>query len=99
MWLYGKLRVEMSRRFYGMSTHIYQIQISFFFLFFLNYLSVIHKMINSGGCLIDPPGRQPTLSLDRPPEAEDGGSQLTAPEIHSTSGLDDSCQLDTVNTK
>lgn len=47
-------------------------------------------MINSGGCLIDPPGRQPTLSLDRPPEAEDGGSQLTAPEIHSTSGLDDS---------
>lgn len=56
-------------------------------------------MINSGGCLIDPPGRQTTLSLDRPPETEDGGSQLTAPEIHSTSGLDDSCQLDTVNTK
>lgn len=56
-------------------------------------------MINSGQCLIDPPRHQPTLSLDRPPEAEDGGSQLTEPEIHSTSGLDSSCQLETVNTK
>lgn len=54
---------------------------------------------DAGGCLIDPPGRQPTLSLDRPPEAEDGGSQLTAPEIHSTSGLDDSCQLDTISSE
>lgn len=55
-------------------------------------------MVNSEQCLIDPPGRQPTLSLDRPPEAEDGESR-TEPEIHSTSGLDDSCQLDTVNMK
>lgn len=54
---------------------------------------------DAGGCLIDPPGRQPTLSLDRPPEAEDGESQLTAPEIHSTSGLDDSCQLDTISSE
>lgn len=61
-------------------------------------MSIIHKMINSGQCLIDPPRHQPTLSLDRPPEAEDGGSR-TEPEIHSTSGLDDSCQLDTVNMK
>nr|XP_034330715.1 uncharacterized protein LOC105335924 isoform X2 [Crassostrea gigas] len=47
----------------------------------------------------DPPRHQPTLSLDRPPEAEDGGSQLTEPEIHSTSGLDSSCQLETTSSE
>lgn len=55
--------------------------------------------IDAGQCLIDPPRHQPTLSLGRPPEAEDGGSQLTEPEIHSTSGLDDSCQLDTISSE
>lgn len=46
----------------------------------------------------DPPSHQPTLSLDRPPEAEDGGSQ-PEPEIPSTSGLDDSFQLETISSE
>eukprot|EP00105_Crassostrea_gigas_P041874 XP_019926022.1 PREDICTED: uncharacterized protein LOC105335924 [Crassostrea gigas] len=54
--------------------------------------------LDAGQCLIDPPRHQPTLSLDRPPEAEDGGSR-TEPEIHSTSGLDDSCQLETTSSE
>ncbi|XP_052707282.1 uncharacterized protein LOC128182599 [Crassostrea angulata] len=54
--------------------------------------------IDARQCLIDPPRHQPTLSLDRPPEAEDGGSR-TEPEIHSTSGLDDSCQLETTSSE
>lgn len=54
--------------------------------------------LDAGQCLIDPPRHQPTLSLDLPPEAEDGGSQ-PEPEISSTSGLDDSCQLETISSE
>lgn len=96
--LYGKIRVDNCPRFYGMSTQINQIHICFFLIFLLKNLSINHKMINSGQCLIDPSGLQPTLSLDRPPEEEDGGIR-PGPEMPNSSGQVDSCQLETVNTK
>lgn len=54
--------------------------------------------LDAGQCLIDPSGLQPTLSLDRPPEEEDGGIR-PGPEMPNSSGQVDSCQLETISSE